>query len=310
MLKMAILHTRIKLGARRTNMKRLEEIINRVMINHDDIDLIYLPAYPLTGPIVGYYPNQKVKNMLKNYAERLNESEIQQNQTFMFVSKWSHEFGIYVIAGPIIERAGPRLYLTSFASNPQGELAGKYRKIAITKAEDENGLTPGKNVEIFNIKKKNANVGVFIDEDLGYPEIFKALSYMGVNVIVGTMLPYESRFFKMKSESETSILTLDTESINNFLAVRSKETNLPVVLVGGAVEGFNNNGYVAFMPTITSEPEIGVVKERIMGYDDIDLPVIIEVDTSTKSMQYDSIARLVLKNLCRKSESEENEEEF
>jgi len=68
---MAILHTRIKLGARRTNMKRLEEIINRVMINHDDIDLIYLPAYPLTGPIVGYYPNQKVKNMLKNYAKGL-----------------------------------------------------------------------------------------------------------------------------------------------------------------------------------------------------------------------------------------------
>ncbi|MGC8572503.1 MAG: carbon-nitrogen hydrolase family protein [Caldisphaera sp.] len=307
---MAILHTRIKLGARRTNMKRLEEIINRVMIDHDDIDLIYLPAYPLTGPIVGYYPNQKVKNMLKNYAERLNESEIQQNQTFMSVSKWSHEFGIYVIAGPIVERAGPRLYLTVFASNPQGELAGKYRKIAITKAEDENGLTPGKNVEIFNVKKKDANVGVFIDEDLGYPEIFKALSYMGANVIVGTMLPYESRFFKMKSESETSILTLDIESINNFLAVRSKETDLPVVLVGGAVEGVNNNGYVAFMPTITSEPEIGVVKERIMGYDDIDLPVIIEVDTSAKSLQYDSITKLVLKNLCRKSGSEENEEEI
>lgn len=309
MLKIAIIHTRIKLGAKRTNMKRLEELINRLIIEHEDIDLIYLPAYPLTGPIVGYYPNQKVKNMLKNFAERLNGSEIQQNQTFMVVSKWSHEFGVYVIAGPIIERAGPRLYLTTFISNPQGELAGKYRKIAITKSEEENGLTPGKTVEVFNIKKKNAYVGIFSDEDLGYPEIFKALSFMGANVIIGSMLPYESKFFKMKSESETNMLTLDLENINNFLSVRSKETDLPVILVGGAVEGVNNSGYVAFMPTITSEPEIGVVKERIMSYDDIDLPIIVEVDTSAKPIQYDETSKLILKNLCRKNELNEKEED-
>ncbi len=63
------------------------------------------------------------------------------------------------------------------------------------------------------------------------------------------------------------------------------------------------------MPTITSEPEIGVVKERIMSYDDIDLPIIVEVDTSAKPIQYDETSKLILKNLCRKNELNEKEED-
>ncbi|MDP8003205.1 MAG: carbon-nitrogen hydrolase family protein [Caldisphaera sp.] len=308
-LKIAIIHTRIKLGARRTNLRRLEELINRTIIEHD-VDLIYLPAYPLTGPVVGYYPNQKIKMMLKNFSERLNESELQQNQTFMALSKWSHEFGIYTIAGPIVERAGPRLYLTTFSTNPQGELSGKYRKIAITKSEEESGLTPGKSVVVFEIKKKSAYIGIFIDEDLGYPEIFRALSYMGANAIIGTMLPYDSQFFKMKNDTELALLTLEEETINNFLAVRSKETDLPIILIGGAVEGVNNSGYIAFMPTITAEPEVGVVKDRIRTYEDLDLPIIVEVDTSSsKPRGFDTTSRILLKNLCRKSDKENSKYE-
>lgn len=301
-LKIAILHTRTKLGAKRTNMRRLEELINRTMIEHE-VDIIYLPAFPLTGPVVGYYPSQKIKMMLRNFSERLSENDLQQNQTFMAASKWAHEFGVYVISGPIIERAGPRLYLTMFMSDPQGELAGKYRKIAITKHEEENGLTPGKSVGVFHIRRKSASIGVFSDEDLGYPEIFRALSNMGSNVIIGSMLPYNSQFFKMKSEDELALLTLEKETIYNFLNVRAKETDLPIILVGGAVEGSSSNGYIAFMQTIIVEPDVGVVKEKIMEYEDLNLPMVVEIDTSnSKPRNYDPIFKILLKNICKKNE--------
>jgi predicted amidohydrolase len=311
-LKIAAVHTRIRLGARRTNVKRLSDVVSKVIDKVDSVDLLVLPAYPLTGPIVGYYSDQKVPLLLKGYAERLSESEVQQSPTLMMVSRVAEEYGVYVLAGPIVERAGPRLYLTTIVVGPDGRLAGKYRKISLTQKELESGLTPGKEVLVFEVRGKDVRVGVFTDEDINYPEVVRALAYMGADVAIGTMLPFQTTFIKMRSEPGTGVLTLDVDQVVELLDVRSRENGMVGILVGGAVEGSNGLGLVAFMPTMIAEPETGVVKDKIMTYDDIDMPVIVEVERSPSRRFSEPLLR-VLRSLCRsggRAEDQGEEEEL
>ncbi|MGC9112314.1 carbon-nitrogen hydrolase family protein [Acidilobus sp.] len=306
-LRIAVLHTRIRLGARRTNTKRLLELAAKAMSDHP-VDVLVLPAYPVTGPIVGYYPDQKVPSILKGFAERISESEMQLSPTLTMVSKVSEEYGVYVIAGPLVERAGPRLYLTTIVVGPNGRLIGKYRKVALTRKERESGLTPGKDVLVFDVGRTNVRVGVFVDEDINYPEVLRSLSYSGADVVIGAMLPFQSNFIRMRSEPSNGILTLDYEQVMELLDVRTRENGFSAVLVGGAVEGSNGLGYVAFMPTIMAEPENGVIKDRIRLFDDLDLPVYVEVDKAASREPKDFLYPL-LRSLCRNGSAKGGEPE-
>ncbi|ADL18526.1 predicted amidohydrolase [Acidilobus saccharovorans 345-15] len=306
-LRIAVLHTRIRLGARRTNTKRFLELAAKAVSDHP-VDILVLPAYPVTGPIVGYYPDQKVPSILKGFAERISESEMQLSPTLTMVSKVSEEYGVYVIAGPLVERAGPRLYLTTIVVGPNGRLIGKYRKVALTRKERESGLTPGKDVLVFEVGRTNVRVGVFVDEDINYPEVLRSLSYNGADVVIGAMLPFQSNFIRMRSEPSNGILTLDYEQVMELLDVRTRENGFSAVLVGGAVEGSNGLGYVAFMPTIMAEPENGVIKDRIRLFDDLDLPVYVEVDKAASREPKDFLYPL-LRSLCRNSGAKGGEPE-
>ncbi|MGC9071946.1 MAG: carbon-nitrogen hydrolase family protein [Acidilobus sp.] len=310
-LKMALLHTRTRLGARRTNVKRLIELVDRIMENKEDgVDLLVLPAYPLTGPIVGYYADQKVPTLLKGFAERISDVDVQMSPTLSTVSRIAEEYGIHVVAGPVVERAGPRLYLTTIAVGPDGRLVGKYRKISLTKKESESGLTPGKGVAVFEVRGRGVKVGLFIDEDINYPEVIRALAYQGADIAVGAMLPFQTEFIRMRSETGTSVLTLDMEQIVELLNVRSRENGLVSALVGGAVEGANGLGLVAFMPTMVAEPDTGVIKDKVMTYDDVDMPMFIEVQRAESRRPKDFLSP-ILKNLCKAGgRAEEAEEEF
>jgi predicted amidohydrolase len=298
-LRITVLHTRIRLGARRTNTKHILELASKAL-SERQVDVLVLPAYPITGPIVGYYADQKVPSILKGFAERISESEMQLSPTLSIVSKVSEEYGVYVIAGPLVERAGPRLYLTTIVVGPNGRLIGKYRKVALTKKERESGLTPGKDVLVFDIVRSNLRVGVYIDEDINYPEVLRSLSYRGADVVIGTMLPFQSGFIRMRSEQGNGILTLDNEQVAELLDVRTRENNFSAILVGGAVEGSNGLGYVAFMPTMIAEPESGVIKDRVRLFDDLDIPVYVEVDRSASKESRDFLLPL-LRSLCRPS---------
>lgn len=295
-LKIAVMHTRIRLGARRTNTKRLLELVNKA-VSDNPVDMVVLPAYPVTGPIVGYYPDQKVPSILKGYAERISDSEVQLSPTLATLSKLGEELGVYVVAGPIVERAGPRLYLTTIVIDHSGRLVGKYRKVALTRKERESGLTPGKDTFVFEVARAGVKVGLFVDEDLNYPEVIRSLSYGGADVIIGTMLPYQSSFIRMRSEPG-SVLTLDNEQVMELLDVRTKENGFSVILVGGAVEGSNGLGYVAFMPTLMAEPENGVIKDRVRLFDDLDLPVYVEVDRASAREPKEFLIP-ILRSLCR-----------
>jgi len=281
-LRLGIIHGRVKLGARRSNLKRIEEFIERILDSERSSgtpDTIVLPSYPITGPLIGYYPAARVKQVVRSYAERISANGSILTPGVGHLAKISGEYGIYIIAGPIIERAGPKLYSTVVAISPEEVIIGKYRKANTTREEVRAGISPGRSIETINIK--GANIGVFVEEDLAYPEVFRKMQWHGANIIVGFMMPYSSPIFSIERyEGRSDVITMNREVVGEFLSVRSRETGVPIVLVGGIVNGSgeSSRGY-AFMPTITADPDVGVIKERMLGYEDADTHITIEVNT-------------------------------
>lgn len=298
-LRLAVLHTSVRLGARRTNARRLSELINKAISQHN-VDTVILPSYPLSGPVIGYYSDSRVRQALRSASERIPSNSGAYGQSLAILVKWSIEYRVGVIAGPIIERAGPRLYLTVVHVSPEGRVIGKYRKMALTREEISAGISPGKAPTIFLVENVNARVGIFVEEDLAFPEIFRFLQSVGANIIVGFMLPYNSPILGPVKEYSSDIITMDLDSVSKFLSVRSRETGLPILLVGGGVESSEPRGSMSFMPTIPVEPESGVIGDRIRGLEDLGSYLIVEVDTmASKPRPLPDYSLDAIKNLCR-----------
>jgi len=301
-MKMVVIHGRVRIGAKRTNLKRLNLMIQSILQSKDEVDVIVLPSYPVTGPVIGYYPPNRIRHAAKNMAERISSRGTAIGQSIGTLARWSEEYGIDMIAGPIIERAGPKLYLSILHIASTGFIEGKYRKITLTRGEEGAGLSPGKDVAVFNIHNKG-KIGVFIDEDLAHSEIFRLMQSRDINIIVGFMLPYASNYFKMEHDSQLGILTMNLDTVSEFLSVRSRETGVPIILVGGGVEGGHsaNHNSIAYMPTIPAEPDVGVVRNRILSYDRLDTDMLIDIDTSiSKPREINPVIYKILKDICKR----------
>ncbi|MCE4624642.1 MAG: carbon-nitrogen hydrolase family protein [Desulfurococcales archaeon] len=277
LVSIAVLHSRIRLGAKRANFRSLKRAIVEISEYQKSrkIDIVVLPPYPFTGPIIGYYPSHRTNSHIRSNAERLGGS-ISPHSVLGSLLWLAANLGIEIVVGPIVERAGPRLYITAFYVDRLGNITGKYRKIAVTLEEKRNGINPGKDVGVFTSSSTGAKIGVFVDEDLAYPEIFRLIQHKGVNIIIGFMLPYVSEKFKLIQDSN-NMLTMENDIIRSFLTVRSRETGVPIVLVGGVVESISNN-MMAYMDTIPVEPDIGVVDEMVKTVKDVGSLLLIDVD--------------------------------
>ncbi len=295
-VKLAVVHTRLKLGYRRANMRKL----NRALMEARDIkgaEVVLIPAYPLLGPVIGYYPEQKVRHYIRSYAERLSGSK--ESYTISVLSKLASSYEVEIIGGPIIERAGPRLYLTMFHIDSNGFLKERYRKIMITSAEKDMGINAGKEATVFSCRD-GFRIGVFSDEDLLSPEVFRYLQGDEPSIFVGTMLPYESDYIRVETlQGYEDLKTMNLDAVKSLLWSRALESGLPIILVGGAVESPTLGTDIAFMPSIVADPEIGVTGKLIRGYDDLEEVFIIEVEPSiSKPRRCDNSCLNLFKNLC------------
>ncbi len=276
-MKIAVLHTKIKMGAKRTNARRLGILIDRILSSiNSTIDMVVLPSYPFTGPIVGYYSPSKVPSKLREFAEKIAVRSGTVGPTVGYMIKWSREYGVYIAGGPIVERAGPRLYLTSVIIAPDGSIAGKYRKVNLTREEIEAGISYGREPGIFNADGGRIKIGVFIDEDLALPELFRAMQLHKVNIIIGKMMPYNSEHLGKIVEYRERAITMETSMISTFLVARAREIGVPIILVGGILDGGNSNS-IAFMSTIPVDPDEGIIESNIYGLDEEDAHMVVEI---------------------------------
>lgn len=289
---------RVRMGALRTNSARISESLRNLLGSGDGrIDVYVTPPYPLTGPVVGYYPSQqRTRSMLSNSVERFNRNG--GGRTSTTLRRIAMQAGVPILAGPVLERAGPKTYVTAFLVSEQGEIVAKYRKIAVTKSERMHNISEGKEVTVFDVA--GARVGVFIDEDLVVPEIFRVFQALKVNIVVGFMLPYESDYFRRETMNAPALETMNIEEVKAFLYSYAKMLGVPIVLVGGVVEDLSGRMDVAFMPPMIAEPELGRV-EVAREYQDVGRPFKIEVDSSSSvARECDVSCAIGVANICRK----------
>lgn len=306
-----VVYEKVKLDARRSNIKRLEEAIDKLVRDHGNVKVIVLPAYPFTGPL-SVYDQSKTRRVVWSNAERVSTgaNKLKYTSVIATMSRWGSEYNAYIIGGPIIERAGPKVYSTVVAVSPKGEIVGRYRKVSLTKIEEEAGLSSGRQPGLINIDDLNLTIGVFVEDDLAYPELFRLMQIHEANIVLGFALPYYSQFFGGIREVGLNILSMDIDVIASFITTRSKETGLPIILVGGAVEvSSSNRERLYVMPIIPVEPDIGIIRDKVKTVDDLGTSVVIEVDTTlSKPRTLRNVDQIALKLSCKALERSEEAE--
>lgn len=88
--------------------------------------------------------------------------------------------GLHIVAG-LVERDGALLYNVAVLLDPDGRLAGKYRKVALPRGEIEGGLQPGHEYPVF--ETRFGKLGLMVCYDGFFPEVARQLALRGAEVI-------------------------------------------------------------------------------------------------------------------------------
>ena len=248
-LRIALLHMKLKLLVKRSNLDRVRKLIRQVVDKNGGIHVAVLPAFVNIGAFYLFYPEQRAANIVKHQAERIP------GPTTEYLGKVAVENSVFIVGGPIIERAGPRIFLTTFVISPTGDIIGKYRKLVVNEREKSLGITGGKDVVI--VDQLERKVGIMTEDDFLAPEIARSLVLKGATVITATLN-----------------FSLDAHILETLLVTRSLENWVPIFALGGIVE---HNNEVREAPTIIVDPEQGGITEKHYGEEK---PVIVEMRMS------------------------------
>jgi predicted amidohydrolase len=97
-----------------------------------------------------------------------------------FFGKLAGAHHCYIVAG-LVERDGPLLFNVAVLIGPDGNVAGKYRKVCLPRSEIEAGITPGHDYPVFDTRF--GKVGMMVCYDGFFPEVARELSNRGAEVI-------------------------------------------------------------------------------------------------------------------------------
>ncbi len=107
------------------------------------------------------------------------------------LSALARQLGIHLLAGSILEANGsPRPYNTSLLFDPRGEIIGRYRKLHLFDVDIPGHVTiresdmraPGDDVVV--VATELGSIGLSICYDLRFPELYRALTSRGAEIIV------------------------------------------------------------------------------------------------------------------------------
>ena len=260
-LRIALLHMKLKLLVKRSNLDRVRKLLRQVVDKNGGVHVAVLPAFVNIGAFYLFYPEQRAANIVKHQAERIP------GPTTEYLGKVAVENSIFIVGGPIIERAGPRIFLTTFVISPTGDVVAKYRKLVINDREKSLGITSGKDVVV--VDQLERKIGVMAEDDLLAPEIARSLVLKGATVITTTLS-----------------FSLDQKVLETLLVTRSLENWVPIFALGGIIE-YNNE--VREAPTIIVDPEQGGVTDRHYGEEK---PLIVEMRVSKDKPDNGDILRM------------------
>jgi predicted amidohydrolase len=97
-----------------------------------------------------------------------------------YFGRLATEHNLYIVAG-LLERDKHLVYNVAVLIGPDGKVAGKYRKVCITRSEVEGGIMPGDDYPVFDTRF--GKVGMMVCYDGFFPEVARELSNRGAEVI-------------------------------------------------------------------------------------------------------------------------------
>jgi len=100
--------------------------------------------------------------------------------TTEFFGALSKEHDCYIVVG-LPEKVGDLVYNVAVLLGPDGEVAGKYRKVTLPREEIARGIAPGDEYPVF--ETRFGKVGMMICYDVFFPEVARRLSMNGAEII-------------------------------------------------------------------------------------------------------------------------------
>ncbi len=97
-----------------------------------------------------------------------------------FFGALAKKHNLYIVPG-LVERDGHLIYNVAVLIGPDGQIAGKYRKVCLPRGEIEGGVTPGHDYPVFDTRF--GKVGMMVCYDGFFPEVARELSNRGAEVI-------------------------------------------------------------------------------------------------------------------------------
>ena len=108
------------------------------------------------------------------------EAETVPGPTTDFYAAVAKKNDCYIVVG-LPERDGHEVYNISVMLGPDGEIAGKYRKVTLPREEIQQGISPGYEYPVFNTRF--GKVWMMICYDVFFPEVARELAMNGAEVI-------------------------------------------------------------------------------------------------------------------------------
>lgn len=278
-MKIAIAHILLKIGSRKVNYDRVKKSVQEA--KEKGAQLVLLPSMFNVGAFQTIYTVSQAKEIARNIAEK-----IPGGQSSNLLIKLASSLDIYILAGPLIERAGPKLFITSALISPSGVVMGRYRKIALDVIDRALGITSGKYPNIATLKSK---FGLLLEHDLIYPEIARINLLGGANILLGF----------------NRIGDLNDKKLQEIGETRSYENNVPLIMVGGALESADR--VLTETPSLVIDAKEGILEKITL--DDVGKNIthsvtVVEIKPTNTFPIHSSDILLDIINLLYKSSKE------
>src|SRR4029079_11989555 len=123
------------------------------------------------GETVTYY------GLGKNYDEC---AEPIPGPSTKYFGELANQHNLYIVVG-LLEREKHLVYNVAVLLGPDGQIAGKYRKVCLPRGEIERGWAPGSAYPVF--QTRFGKLGMMVCYDGFFPEVARELSNRGAEVI-------------------------------------------------------------------------------------------------------------------------------
>ena len=228
-ISIAVIHMKIELANKRRNLERVYRFAR--IAKSEGAQILILPSMFNIGPV--FSDEYKVRFGRKSAIEPIPGPSSEH------LHKIASEIGMHIIAGPIPERVGSKLYKTSFVVEPWRGIVAKFRQVATKK------FAGGSEPALLNL---GIRFGIFIEDDILLPELALYLALSQVDALL-------------------AFLSLDTMGTKQRLAlsIRAIESSSIGIGIGGIVA---RSGEILFEVPTTVFDEYGNLVEEVKGLEE------------------------------------------